>query len=72
VCFDDDESCQTLEPQLLKANSLAKINAIIGRSETSDESLLAYMKDNKTECALRFFESSENWNAPEYIKRALR
>ena len=71
VCFDTDEDRETLEPQLLKANSLDKLNSILGKTYKDEEDLLKYMGQNKTDCALRMFVSSEDWNAPEYIENAI-
>jgi len=71
IHFDDDESCKTLEPQLLKANSRKKIGEILGRSFSSDDELLEYMKDRKADCALAFFETSKPWDAPKYIADAV-
>lgn len=74
ICYDEDDLCPTLEPQLLKANSLAIINRILGQAFGGEAELMEYMKSdkNKTECALRFFETKENWTAPEYIARAIQ
>ncbi|MCK4340403.1 MAG: AAA family ATPase [Phycisphaerae bacterium] len=74
LCYDEDGSCPTLEPQLLKVNSLELINTILDTRYGTDERLIAHMTDrkNKTECALRFFETNEVWTAPEYILRAIQ
>ena len=73
ILFDEDERCPTLEPQLLKANSRDKLNSIFRTTCEDDATLLKYMgsKDHKTDCALRMFESTEQWTVPEYIKRAI-
>lgn len=71
IRFDDDVHCKTLEPQLLKANSRAAVNAILGKTFASDEALLVYMEANKTEVALRFFETQLPWSAPPYIEAAI-
>ena len=71
IRYDDDANCKTLEPQLLKANSLATINAIIGKDFQTDAELLAYMEANKTEAALRFFETDKPWAVPAYIEAAI-
>ena len=34
--------------------------------------LLAFMKNNKTECALRLFESDVDLSIPDYIENAIR
>lgn len=67
IRYSDDVSYRSLEPQLLKANSRDLLNKILGKSFATDENLLKYMHDNKTECALKFFETTIAWNVPEYI-----
>lgn len=71
VCFDENEGYRTLEPQLLRANSLPTLNSILGTSHADDRALLAYMDANKTDCALRLFETASQWVAPPYIERAI-
>lgn len=72
VFFDPDTACATLEPQLLKANSLAALNEALGTKCEDDEALLAFMRNNKTECALRLFESDVALNIPDYIQDAIK
>ncbi len=71
ICYDADEHFPTLEPQLLKANSLSILNAILGKGFADDAALLVYMGKNKTDCALKMFETGETWHAPEYIANAI-
>lgn len=71
IRYDGDEQYPTLEPQLLKANDLATLNRILGKSYSSEAELLGYMKKRKTECALKFLETAEPWKAPEYIRLAI-
>jgi hypothetical protein len=59
ICFDEDETCNTLEPQLLKANPRVKLNEVFGTTHRTDEALLAYMKNNKTDCALKVLTTTE-------------
>lgn len=71
VCYDTDENCKTLEPQLLKANSLVVLNEILGTTYTSGDDLLAYMSKNKTDVGMKLLESSKAWDVPEYIRNAI-
>lgn len=71
IHFDEDVTFKTLEPQLLKVNSLTCINKILGKSFATDDELLKFMESNKTENALRFFESDTQWAVPEYIANAI-
>jgi putative ATP-dependent endonuclease of the OLD family len=73
ICYDADEAYPTLEPQLLKANSRVLLNNILGVDYADDASLLRYMtaSENKTDCALRMFESDTTWKTPDYIANAI-
>lgn len=71
ICYDEDVRCPTLEPQLLKANSLEKLNQVFGTEYKDDNQLLAYMKKNKTEWALKLFNSGIAVIFPEYIQNAI-
>jgi ABC-type lipoprotein export system ATPase subunit len=71
VCYDDDESFPTLEPQLLKANSLAILNEILETDYADGPTLLKYMDHNKTDCALKMFETTRTWVSPRYIDDAI-
>lgn len=71
IRYDDDVNFKTLEPQLLKANGRATINGILGKEFQGDAELLAYMEANKTEVALRFFETDKPWVAPAYMEAAI-
>lgn len=62
----------TLEPRLLKCNSLEKLNEIFGTTYDSNTKLLDYMHDHKTECALAIFETKVPIEFPDYIKAAFR
>lgn len=61
----------TLEPKILKANSRAILNTILGTAYTTDDDLHKYMKANKTECALKIFETTEAIKFPQYILTAI-
>lgn len=56
----------TLEPELIRANSRTLLNAILDKNFT-DEELLHYMFKNKTEVAWKIFKSTEEINYPQYI-----
>ena len=82
ICFDEtvdgnenDTSkynYNTLEPKLLKENSLDSFNALFGKNYSTEDELRKYMKNNKTECALAIFSATERVNYPEYILKAVR
>ena len=62
----------TLEPKLVKANSLGTFNTIFGKDYSSEDELKQYMEKNKTECALAIFCSAQTINYPEYIVEAIQ
>ncbi|RJE47911.1 ATP-dependent endonuclease [Dehalobacter sp. MCB1] len=62
----------TLEPKLLKANNLTLFNKVLGTSYKKEDDLRIYMKNEKTECALKIFSSSEKINYPDYISKAVK
>ena len=85
IFFDNDDACTTLEPQLVKANGWKRVNQIIDQKykingigfkkgedkcKTENE-LLLFMQDNKTECALKFFDLPEEFIVPAYIAKAI-
>ena len=71
IFYDEDELHPTLEPQLVKANGRELVNRFLGKSYASEEDLLKHMKENKTECALKFFETMTSWKVPGYIANAV-
>ena len=72
ICYDRDTNYKTLEPQLLKSNSLETINCVLEKEYTDKDTLLKYMENNKTDCALKIFESDQAIEIPEYIVDAIR
>ncbi|MBI9110722.1 ATP-dependent endonuclease [Maridesulfovibrio ferrireducens] len=66
-----DYNYNTLEPCLLRVNDLGKLNLILGTKHKTEDDLLRYMHGNKTDCALKLFETGISFNAPDYIERAL-
>lgn len=83
ICYDTqiDERTQidgkpfnynTMEPVLLRENSLNLLNSILDKSYTSSEDLLKFMKAHKVDCALCLFDyTGEEFVFPEYIKKAV-
>lgn len=72
IRYDTDETAKTLEPQLVKRNGLATINAVLGKTFTDEASAIEYMVKNKADVALRFFETTVDWSVPDYIADAIR
>jgi putative ATP-dependent endonuclease of the OLD family len=83
ICFDEEIDTgdldtngkkfnyNTLEPKLLKANGLKRINKILGTVYNTENELHKYMKANKTECALKVFDTTETIDFPKYILDAI-
>ena len=79
ICFDTvedtgtipDFNYNTLEPKLLKANSRETLNKVFGKTYQNDDDLLKHMRANKTECALKVFETTEELQFPQYILDAI-
>lgn len=62
----------TLEPKMLKVNGLQNFNKILGTSFDRIDDLHKYMKQNKTECALKVFDTKEELKFPDYIIEAIK
>ena len=83
ICFDETVdrgdliiggssfNYNTLEPKILKANDLQKLNTILTTSCSTEDELHRYMKQNKTECALKIFNTTEDIIFPDYILEAI-
>jgi putative ATP-dependent endonuclease of OLD family len=84
ICFDNavDEGSlmigknpfnyNTLEPKMLKVNKFDKLNTVLGTAYVHDDDMHKYMKSNKTECALKIFETENPIVFPEYILEAIK
>jgi putative ATP-dependent endonuclease of OLD family len=57
---------------MVKKNGFAVINRGLSKSFESDDDAIAYMTSHKAETGLRFIETEQPWEAPDYIARALR
>ena len=67
-----DFNYNTLEPKLLKANSLNVLNTVFGTDFNNDDDLHSYMKSNKTDCALMVFDTKEKITFPQYVLDAIK
>ncbi len=84
ICFDDivdsgslmigkkPFNYNTLEPKILKENSLNILNNIFDTKYKNDDDLLKYMHDNKTNCALKIFDTAKSIEFPDYILEAIK
>jgi putative ATP-dependent endonuclease of the OLD family len=73
VHVGEDTNYPTLEPQLVKANGLDGMNAILGKNFKTEADLIKHMTDNnnKTTCALKIFETELPVVMPGYIQDAI-
>jgi putative ATP-dependent endonuclease of the OLD family len=71
ICFSEDTSLSTLEPQIVGANDPEAIAAILKRPYTSKQGLIDFMVNNKSESALRIHDSAVSIQMPEYIRQAI-
>jgi putative ATP-dependent endonuclease of OLD family len=61
----------TLEPKLVKTNGLSTLNKVLGVQFTAEDDLHTYMRNNKTECALKIYNTTETLSFPQYILDAI-
>ena len=66
-----DFNYDTLEPCILRANSLKTLNKILVTNFKTDDEIIDYMVKNKTDCAIKIFDTEEGINYPDYIKKAI-
>lgn len=71
ICYSDDNTANTLEPQVVKCNSLDVLNEVFDTNFSDAQSLTKYMIDNKTDWALAFFNTQEAVGIPQYVERAV-
>lgn len=75
ICADSNNSLWTLETQIVRANkeqldTLRRILDVKSEDYPDEESIANYMRDNKTDCALKIFDTSEPVELPQYILNA--
>lgn len=71
IYYDSDERAPSLEQQLIKANSLAKLNQVLDKAFADEAALLKFMRGNKTDTALAIFNSPHSIEFPDYVQRAI-
>jgi len=62
----------TLEPKLLKVNSVEIFNKVFWTAYKTEDDLHKYMYNNKAKCALDIFNTTEKINYPQYILDAIK
>lgn len=74
ICADPRNEFNTLEPQFVEANlqNLSNLKNIIGiTGELSRDEIIKYMENNKTEWALKVFNTQSDFDIPQYINNAI-
>ncbi|HQT91822.1 MAG TPA: AAA family ATPase [Candidatus Kryptobacter bacterium] len=72
ICASQDNALPTLEPQIAACNDLAHLNKILETEFENTADLVGHMVANKTECALKLFETKEALTFPSYILDAIK
>ena len=72
IHIDGDADARTLEPQLIKANGLLKLNQMLGTAFANEGELSRHMEANKTDSALTLFGHEDELEIPGYISDAIR
>ena len=70
--YSKDDKLPSLEQQVLAVNNLAAFQAIIGTSYGTHAEVLHYMQTNKTDWALKVFESVSKITYPQYLQNAFQ
>jgi predicted ATP-dependent endonuclease of OLD family len=73
ICYSKNNECPTLEPQITHCNERKVLNKIFSTKEEDipEDILIKYMKNNKTDCALKIFQTKEQIKMPDYIEEAI-
>lgn len=61
----------TLEPNMVRANGITNMNAILGTCYTTEDEMHKFMRLNKTDCALKLFTATQTVEFPDYINKAI-
>jgi putative ATP-dependent endonuclease of OLD family len=56
----------------VKSNGIENMNKILGTNFKTEDDLHKYMKKNKTDCAIKIFDSKEIVKYPQYILDAIK
>lgn len=71
ICADRDHARPTLEHHVLAASGLDTLNAVLGTKHLTEASMLDYMLNNKTDWALKAFDTDIPLGVPAYLIPAL-
>ncbi len=63
----ENNEIQTLEPQIVSVNELDLLNGILEKDFQNKDDLINFMSNNKTDSALKIFNSETQITYPEYV-----
>lgn len=73
IYYSDNINLHTLECHFVELNSLDVLNKVFNKDYSTKQEMLKYMLDNKTDCALKVFETTcDNIKMPEYINESIK
>lgn len=74
IHYDKDNKLPSLEQQIVNVNTLDDLNSILNTQLKNKDNVIEYMtsSNNKTECALRFFDTNITFVVPEYVKSSVK
>ncbi|MBQ3308669.1 MAG: AAA family ATPase [Aeriscardovia sp.] len=61
----------TLEAEMIRKNGRETVNSVLEKAYGDNYTLLSHMESNKTDTALRFFDSDKHIGIPDYIANGL-
>ena len=76
ICADSNNNLNTLEPQFIDSNkdhlnTLREIFEINNDKYPDEKSISEYMQNNKTDCALKIFNTNKDIKFPQYILNSI-
>jgi predicted ATP-dependent endonuclease of OLD family len=71
IYADQDENNKTLEPQIVKINEIEILNEVLETNYDTKEEIIEYMTKNKTDSAMKIFDSPIDISFPKYIIDAI-
>ncbi len=74
LCYSQNAALKTLEDHIVDCNDFQILNNVLGYKTKDKDALLARMKNknNKTEWAMKVFESNQSFNIPDYVQKAIK
>ncbi len=74
IFYDKDENNNTLEPSFVNTNkkNIKLLSEVLFGKELSKDELILKMQNNKSEWALKIFESEKEFEYPEHINECIK